>query len=117
MNTDYSENVKKLRDQIPTNELLRIPQFSYHEARLGLGRMFFPIVYFLCFSNCMIYAAKNNLGQNKKFFIACVLFSMPISSIASKYLFGYYKYRELAKRQIHDLKSANLYEKRVYRQA
>ena len=110
MNTDYSDVVKTVRDQKSSREILKGPQISYYEKRLGHGSAFTPIIYFLLVSNSMIYEGRNNLGGSKLFFAASVVLSLPIAIYLSRYVFGYTKYRELAKIDYETRASAAYYE-------
>lgn len=101
MNTDYNELVKTMRENVG-RKLHETPNVTNYETRLGDGSMYFPIIYFLCFSNALILSQRYGLGSSRLFFIGSIVASYPISYLICRYGFGYTKYRQLAEQEKHN---------------
>lgn len=116
MNTDYSNEIKKARDNQDSNKLLSNPTMTVYEQKLAHGSHVYAPIYMLFLANAMIYASRNNLMNCRKFFLATVLGSFPATYFTCKYLFGYDKLRRLEKIQKETYASAKYYENLVIKQ-
>ena len=110
MNTDYSDEIKKARDNQDANRLLSDPTMTNYEIKLAHGRHVLNPVYLLFMTNAMIYASRNNLLNCRKFFLASVLGSLPLTYLTCRYVFGYDKLRRIEKIESDTFQSAKLYE-------
>ena len=116
MNTDYSPDIKKYRDNMDENRLLSDPTLTSYEIQLGHGHHVYAPVYTLFVCNALIYASRNNLLNCSKFFIGSLLGAIPATHFTCKYLFGYDKLRRLEKIQRDTYGSAKLYEQSASKQ-
>jgi hypothetical protein len=116
MNTDYSNEIKKVKDNQDDNKLLSTPTITQYEHQIAHGSHVYTPVFMLFLGNAMIYATRNNLLNCRKFFLASVLGAFPATYFTCKYLFGYDKLRRIAKIQAETYASAKYYENSVNKQ-
>jgi hypothetical protein len=112
MNTQHSTQITEARDKFDNNEFLARPTLSDLEIQLAHGFPYTSILYFLTFSNALIFCARRNLNSNAILF-ASFLGSFPIAFYGARYIFGYDKLRKIHKIEIDTARSAKLYEQEV----
>ena len=109
MNSDYAPIVKKIRDEADVNYLLSTQETNTLEKRIGYGKSYLPIMYFLLLGNSVIYAQRFGYLQSRNFFLASVILSWPVACLFTPYLFGNKKYRDLAENDRETVRSASMY--------
>jgi len=110
MNSDYAPIVKKIRDEADINSLLLTQETNILEKRIGYGKSYLPIMYFLLLGNSVIFAQRYGYLQSRNFFVASIILSWPVATLITRYGFGNKKYRDLAERDLETVRSAKLFK-------
>jgi len=106
---DYSPQVQNTQYTGDINFFLARPKIGVQETRLGTAETHQPLMYLLTVLNSSLLLTKCKWHNFKYSFLLVALASYPISVAASKYIFGFDKYRTVAKNDEDTRKSVEYY--------
>lgn len=110
MNTQYSNEIKKAKQDFDTSLLLKSNNMTPQEKRLAYGKHVIAPVYLVVLGNAFIFGMRNNLMNNKSFTAFAIFGSFFISLFTCKYLFGHENLRRIWKVNNDTIESATFYE-------
>jgi len=106
---DYSTKVKNIQFTSDINFFLSRPKIGIQEARLGNAETHQPLIYLLTVLNTSLILTKCRWHNYKYSFLIVALASYPASFLISKYIFGFDKFRTIARRDEDTRKSVKYY--------
>jgi len=106
---DYSTKVKNIQYTGDVDFFLTRPKIGIQEARLGNAETHLPLVYLLTVLNSSLVLRNCKWHNHKYSFLFIALASYPVSLVISKYLLGFDKYRNIARRDEDTRRSVEYY--------
>lgn len=106
---DYSTKVNNAQYTGDINFFLTRPKIGAQETRLGNAETHQPLVYLLTVLNSSLVLSKCKWHNYKYSFLFIALASYPVSLVVSKYIFGFDKFRTIARRDADTRKSVKYY--------
>jgi len=106
---DYSTKVQNTQYTGDVNFFLTRPKIGIEEMRLGNAETHQPLVYLLTVLNSSLVLSKCKWHNHKFSFLYVALASYPVSLLISKYIFGFDKFRTVARRDEDTRKSVQYY--------